>query len=283
MVIKQESGNPKTKMNKNNKSLTEEIEYLNDYLKFFRSSLAQNILLSLDGEGKHLKHLQELTKSKSRGKINEYLNWLENIGVVERGVGKRALTPIGNAVKIKFDEFIKTLIVIKKNKTYWETHLINIPDKFLQYLYVFHDAKVVTNSIDDDTKVLRTVENEVVKSNCFYALVSGYSKNYRKIVESILKHNGKVRIIINRNLYNIILNREPEIEKKIKDYENMQIFLSEDLDKFTLLFTDRVVFLFLFKKNENIEWNECLYSKNKEAVILAGKIFKFYREKSSKI
>ncbi len=270
--------------NKNNKSRTEEIEYLNDYLKFFCSPLAQKIFLSLDGEGNHVKYLQEIIKSKSRGKTNEYLSKLEKVGFVERGTGKRALTPIGNAVKIKFDEFIKQLLAIKRNKTYWETHLINIPDKFLPYLYVFHDADIISTTLDDNMKVSKTVENGVVKSNHFYAVISGYSENYGKIVENILKHDGKAEIIMSRNLYDV-LSRETktEIEKVMKNYKNMRIYLSEDFDKFTMLFTDKEVFLFLFQKNGNIEWDEFLHSKNEDAVILARKIFEFYKEKSSEI
>ncbi len=271
--------------NKNNKSQTEEIEYLNDYLKFFCSPLAQKIFVSLDSEGNYVKYLHETTKSKSRGKTNECLNKLENIGFVERGTGKRVLNPIGNVIKIKFDEFIKLLLAIKRNKTYWETHLINIPDRFLPYLYVFHDADIISTTLDDNMKVSKIVENGVIKSDHFYAVISGYSENYGKIVENMLKHNYKVEITINRNLYDNVLSRETktEIEKMMKNYKNARIYLSEDFDKFTMLFTDKEVFLFLFKKNGNIEWDEFLHSKNEESVILAREIFEFYKEKATEI
>jgi len=269
--------------NKTNKSQTEEIEYAEDYLKIFHSPLAQKIFASLDSKEIPVKYLHETSKSKSRGKTNEYLNILENLGFVEKGTSKRALTLIGKIVKIKFDEFIKLLLTIKKNKSYWETHLINIPGRFLPYLYVFHDADVVSNTIDNDMKVSKTVENGAVNGSHFYAVISGYSENYRKIVENILEHNGRVEIIINRNLYDSVLSRKTEIKKMMKNYKNAKTYLSDDFDKFTMLFTDKEVFLFLFQKNGNVEWNEFLHSKNEESVILAREIFEFYKEKSSEI
>jgi len=258
------------------------IKDLEYYQKIFKHKLAQKILLSLDDKGSNIQSLQKILNER-RSNINREISRLEELGLIERTMGKKALTPLGKIVKIKFDEFIKLLLTINKNKSYWETHLINIPDKFLTYLYVFYEGKIIANTIDDDTNVLRNVKNKVVNGNSFYAVISGYSKNYKKIVENILKDNKKVEIIIKKELWSTIRKKEPKIEQEIKNYKNLKIYTSEDLDKFTMLFTDKNVFLFLFKKNGDIEWNECLYSENEESVFLARKIFEFYKEKSSEI
>lgn len=267
-------------MNPKNDAI-KEAEGLKNYLSLFHSGIVQKLFLSLGTEEKSVKDLYEMIRNKSRAKINEYLNKLEGLELVKKGVSKKALTPTGKIIQIKFREFINLLTMIKKHETYLNKHLINIPDEFLSCLHVFHDSEFISNSVDDDAKVLKTIENATVKGKHFYAIISGYSENYRRIIENILKDNGNVEIIMSKNLY-VSLSEENKKEiKRMKDYyKDGRLYLSEDVDKFTILFTDEDVFLFLFKNDGNIEWNECLHSKNKDAVIFARKIFEFYREKS---
>ena len=47
-----------------------------------------------------------------------------------------------------------------------------------------------------------------------------------------------------------------------------------------MLFTDKEVALFLFKRDGSVEWNECLHSENPDAVNVAKEIFGFYEKLS---
>lgn len=262
-------------------------KYLKNYLDILKSENKLNIFLLLDTEEKSVNEIYKKSKIKSRTKINNYLNKLEGAGLVKRGIGKRCLTPIGKILQIKLKEFLYLSFAIKKNEHYWNTHLINIPNEFLSYLYVFHDAEVYSNTPSDDTYVLKNIKKALYedKTKHFYAIVSGYSENYRKIVEELLKNDWNVEVIMSKNLYTNYLTEENknEIMRMKKCYKNGKLYLSNDVDKFTILFTGENVFLFLFKNDGNVEWNEYLHSKNKEAIILARKIFEFYKEKSTEI
>jgi len=80
------------------------------------------------------------------------------------------------------------------------------------------------------------------------------------------------------------IKRETEYnESELKKYKNAELVFSDKLDKFTLLFTDKEVMLFLFKKDGKVEWNECMYSKNIQTLNFSKEIFEFYEGKAIEI
>ncbi|OQX18978.1 MAG: hypothetical protein BWK75_06110 [Candidatus Altiarchaeales archaeon A3] len=119
--------------------------------------------------------------------------------------------------------------------------------------------------------------------NCkyFYGIISGITENYVKIVEKNIKEGKEIKIIASNTVKKIITEDKFLYDKvsELKKYKNAELIFNDKLDKFTLLFTDKEVMLFLFKEDGKIEWNECLYSESKDAINFSKEIFEFYKEK----
>gem|GEM_PF-4247429 len=172
------------------------------------------------------------------------------------------------------------------NKHYWQTHLINFPEQFLPHIYVFHDAEFIENAkINDDSVVLKKTLDMALNGKYFYGIISGITENYVKLAERIAKEGKEVKIIASNTVKKIIAEDKFLYDKvsELKKYKNAELVFSDKLDKFTLLFTDKEVMLFLFKKDGKIEWNECLYSKNIQTLNFSKEIFEFYEGKAIEI
>lgn len=259
--------------------LLEEIE---EYLKICNSKIKLKAILNLCENDLRISDLHNTIGSKSRGKTNECLNDLAELGLVTDTIGERSLTPLGTSVQHKIIELFHLFLAIKKHKEYWNTHLMSLPHEFLAKLWVFHDAKLIKNTEYDDAVVISKVRDMALNGKYFFGVISAYSKNYMHIVEDALNNGSIVALIINGTLFEQISQKDRKRinEALLMNYGRARIMQANNFDKFSMLFTDNKVALFLFKKDGSVEWNECLYSENRKAVTIAKEIFEFYEGNS---
>ncbi|PKP56716.1 MAG: hypothetical protein CVT89_05715, partial [Candidatus Altiarchaeales archaeon HGW-Altiarchaeales-2] len=115
--------------------------------------------------------------------------------------------------------------------------------------------------------------------------VSAYAENYIAAVGETVKTGIAVRVIISENVKKCLENNNGifEMINAMNKNKNAKLMLSNNLDKFTLLLTDKEIALFLFKRNGDVEWYEFLHCKDEGCVHFGDEIFKFYEREAIEI
>jgi len=260
-----------------------------EYVRLFSAKQKLRIILFLDDYEKHESEIRNKTDSKSEGTTNHILTHLEYDDkiVVELNSKKREwkLSEKGMHIKDKFIELLKLFLTIKRHKEYLNGHLINIPEHCLPFLHIFYNGKIIKDSFYDNMIVFNTVRRMALTGKYFYGIVSAYAENYIAAVGETVKTGIAVRVIISENVKKCLENNNGifEMINAMNKNKNAKLMLSNNLDKFTLLLTDKEIALFLFKRNGDVEWYEFLHCKDEGCVHFGDEIFKFYEREAIEI
>ncbi len=260
-----------------------------EYVRLFSAKQKLRIILFLDDYEKHESEIRNKTDSKSEGTTNHILTHLEYDDkiVVELNSKKREwkLSEKGMHIKDKFIELLKLFLTIKRHKEYLNGHLINIPEHCLPFLHIFYNGKIIKDSFYDNMIVFNTVRRMALTGKYFYGVVSAYAENYIAAVGETVKTGIAVRVIISENVKKCLGNNNGifEMINAMNKNKNAKLMISGNLDKFTLLLTDKEIALFLFKRNGDVEWYEFLHCKDEGCVHFGDEIFKFYEREAIEI
>ncbi|CEG11703.1 hypothetical protein MSIBF_A1650004 [groundwater metagenome] len=263
----------------------EQLMETKEYVGLFSSYIKLRAILFMNGVGMYASDIHDEIYSESRGTTNHILVELEDDKIIEPDFMSRKLSKKGIMLKEKIVELLKTLLVIKRHKEYLNEHQINIPDDYLPLLHTLHNAEIIKDSFYDNMIVFNTVRRMALTGNYLCCVVSGYAENYICVVGEAIKKGIVCRVIISKNVKeNIEKNKEIfEMINAMKKNKNSKLMLSKNVDKFTMLLTDKEIALFLFKRNGNVEWYEYLHCKDECCVHFGNEIFKFYEKEAIEI
>jgi len=256
-----------------------------EYVRLFSAKQKLRAILCLDTYGMCESYLDNKIYSQSIGNTNYIIVNLGDDGIVEGDFKERKLSEKGMHIKQKIIELLKLFLTIKRHKEYLNGHLINIPEHCLPFLHTFYNGKIIKDSFYDNMIVFNTVRRMALTGKYFYGVVSAYAANYIGVVGEAIKKGIAVRVIISENVKKSIGNNNGifEMINAMKKNKNAKLMLSNNLDKFTLLFTDKEIALFLFKRNGDVEWYEFLHCEDEDCVHFGNEIFKFYEREAMEI
>lgn len=195
----------------------------------------------------------------------------ENEFIKKEEQNKFYITPLTAMYLENIREFEKSIKIINKFKELWNQHIISdFNENALITLSKLSNSKIIKSTPTDIFKTHNIIKNKILKSKNLKIIIPYLHPEYPLIIENILKNDGKIEIITNKDildnmLYNI--NGKLRTEEKFKSYPKnkpISIFLT---------ICDSYMSLGLFKEDGTFDQNKILVSENKKAIKWANELF----------
>ena len=248
---------------------------INEDIKFLaKSEIRLKILNELNKSPNNIKGLVNNTKF-TYSTISSNISKLEKHNYITKIKNKYYINPM---TKIYFNtliEFKNSIDVIDEYKPLWDKHNIKqLSLNSIKQMNALKNAELIEATPIDIYKTHNTIKKQLIHSKNVKAIFPYLHPEYPKIIEFILKHGGKVELILPQTIFKELLFRiNLEIRKiavkqnKLKTYK-----YKKDLNLY-LTIGDKNMSLGLFKNDGSFDQNRILISDNETSNIWAKELF----------
>jgi predicted transcriptional regulator len=255
-----------------------------DDFKFLAiSNVRTKIMISLSFGTKNLKILREETSLNS-STILHAMNQLDKKNLVTRKAEFYSLSSTGKITALKLINVIKALSSLKSHQKFWMEHDINgIPEPFLWRIGSLKDSSIIESTNSNLTKPFNTYLKLLSAEKQVKAVSPMFFSHHINHIVEILKHEGKVDIILTQEVLESILeySNKSKFEKLIKS-SRLNIWVTGELGvAFTT--TPNFFIMGLFSSDGTYDLSSNLLSHNKDAIGWGNELFDYYRKRSKKV
>lgn len=248
----------------------------------FRSRLQTQILLSLIEENKNLSQLREITGSTSQAVIPKIRKLESNQLVEENGYNYR-LTPMGNIITSKMQDYILAFGVFSKFKDFWaKHHLRGIPEPLFNDIGDLIDSEIIRETTEDVSKVLSTYFRCLQGSKQAFVVSSMTSPELIDAVIERLEKGVPVEVVITKDLF-LKLDKEPYIEKynEMMHFSNFKLLVTEEYVRVGTTVTENFLSFGLYKNDGMLfDITEQIFSFDNKALGWGKRFFQYYKDRS---
>lgn len=251
----------------------------------YSSRLKIQILLSLTEGAKSLSDLRNVTGSTSQALIPK-IRGLEKLSLIESRETGYTLTPLGEIVTSKIENFILTMGEIHQHREFWANHdLKGIPPSFLGELGDLLQSVVTYDTTTDILHVYSSFLKILKEAKYIMSISSMVSPGLADALFDRAVAGIPVDLIVDQTIVEI-LQKEPyakEIQTLIS-MPNVHVWVVPGPLRIAFTVTDRYFSLGLNTKDGKIyDSTTDLMSNDPKAIGWGSRLFQYYRDQSTRL
>ncbi len=236
----------------------------------------EKVLVALLKGGYSIQELEREVK-RNRRTIYRVIDRLE--GFVQREKrGRYALTPLGEVLAQKAQEYMKLKELLERHRSFWLSHEFRaIPEPLLLELGALHNSHIVSTGVTPDraiktiTLAFKNAKERIIGISPIVTLEWA-----RAIVEQA-DAGVKISLITTEDV--LKMQKEKEFRKYSPvNHKNIDLIINNDI-KLGFMSNMESVALALFN-DRGLDFQNILVSKDPKAVEWGEKLFRYYKESS---
>ena len=251
-----------------------------DLLFIVKSEIRLKILTELNNKPQTIKDIVNKTNI-AYSSVSNNLNKLEYKNHVVKENRIYTMTPMTKLYFNQLMEFKKSVDVVKNFDSFWYKHNIeNINNELIEDIMELYESKLIETDPIDIYKTHNNIKTQLKTSKNIKGILPYIHPDYPELIEDIMKNNGKVELIMEKNIYKGLIS---QIDKNLKNkcIKNASLkihILKENLDLY-LLICDESMNLGLFKSDGSYDQNRILKSDTQESIKWANNLFETIKTK----
>lgn len=251
----------------------------------YSSRLKIQILLALLNDKASLSQLREVTGSTSQALIPK-IRALEKQGLIESVTYAYCLTPIGQVVAINVYEYVRLMGGINQHHTFFADHdLADLPLPFLSRIGDLYNSEPKQDTTTDMFYVYSHYLEILKDALYIHGISSVASPGLAQFIAEKVVTGIPVELVVNNEVIGL-LTKEPYASnmKRLVEFPNFSVWVTTEKLRVGLTITDTYLSLGLFKKDTNLyDSSSDLFSNDRRAVEWGEDLFRFYKERSTKL
>lgn len=254
-------------------------------VKFVTSSdIRMSILLSLYEGSKNINNFTSEIKKRPENILREIKKLIEH-GFIEKKDKAYFLTSAGILIVSSTNDLFKKYEFIKSNYEFWNNHSLNaILPEFLENIDIWYNSDYVKTEYIYPFEIFDNILNLIKRSKNLSIVLSFFIQSHFKSLISYLKDGDcTIRLITTFEVIDLI--KETGLYKDFKELINknkFEIYLYKDELGLSLFKGDNFASLLLANKDNMIDYNCMLLSKDKKQINKIDYILDLYEQKSER-
>ncbi len=251
-----------------------------DILFLVNSEIRLQILTELNNEPQTVREIVDRT-NMAYSSVSNNLSKLERKNHV---IKEDRIYTINPMTKIYFDqimEFKKSIDVVQNFNSFWYKHDINyINIDLIEDITKLYKSKLIETNPIDIYKTHNNIKIQLENSANVKGILPYIHPEYPKLIEGILKNNGSIELIMEKNIYKGLSSQiDEKVKRRSRKNGRLKIHaLKENLEIY-LLICDNKMNLGLFKNDGSYDQNRILTSNTEESINWANSLFETIKEK----
>jgi len=236
----------------------------------------EKVLVALLKDGYSIQELEREVK-RNRRTIYRAIDRLEGFVQKERR-GKYALTPLGEVLAHKAQEYMELKELLEKHKSFWLSHEFHaIPEPLLMGLGALHNSHIVSTGVTPD-KAIKTITQAFKNAKERIIGISPIvTLEWAKAIVEQADAGIKISLITTEEV--LEMQKEEEFKKYSPvNHKNIDLIINNNI-KLAFMSNMESIALALFN-NHGLDFQNILVSKDPEAVEWGKKLFSYYKKSS---
>lgn len=250
-------------------------------LKFLTKSKIRLKILNCLNQAPHtIKEIVKIT-NLTYSSVSSNINKLEKNNNIYKENNKFKLNYLTKIHLKNLLDFNQSLEIINNYEEFWNKHNIGDLDyNSIKNITELYNSELVKSTDVDIYKTHNTIIEDFIKSKKIKAIFPYLHPDYPKIIESKLKENCEIELIINNNIYkNLILNINDNIRKEMSKKGNLIVHSTKEPLNIYLTICDKQMSLGLFKNDKSFDQNRILTSSNKKSLEWSKNLFEVIKNR----
>ncbi|MDD1717556.1 MAG: DUF1724 domain-containing protein [Methanoregulaceae archaeon] len=251
----------------------------------YRSRLQVQILLSLGEKNQTLSEIREITNSTSQAVLPK-IRKLQAQHLIEASNYEYRLTPLGDIVRTKIEDFVLSVGVINRHRDFWATHFLEgIPQPFLSGIGNLQNSDLVSDTNVDIFQVYSHFLNMVKDAGWIHGITSIMSVGHADSLAHRILENTPVELVVSPNVIEK-LREEPyaEMLRTLAPHKEFKVLVVHEPLKVGITVTDKALSLGLYKKDGiTYDTTTDLFSSDPRAITWGEGLFSFYRDRAEQV
>lgn len=251
----------------------------NDITFLAKSEIRLKILSELQKKPRSVKELVNVTKI-TYSSISSNLTKLEENDHITKKKNRYHLNPLSEIYYENLMDFKVSMDLIENFDDFWRNHNIDqLTIDSVQNIIDLKDSELVKTTPLDIYKTHNVNKENILNSDNIKAIFPYLHPEYPQLLENILKKQGKVELIIPKNMFKeLIFEISNNVRKKATKDKKLKVYTTEDDLKLYLTLCDGTMSLGLFKNDGSFDQNRLLISESKEAQFWAENLFESVKQ-----
>ena len=232
---------------------------------------------------KNPKTVKELvnTTNITYSSISSNLVKLEERNYVIKKKNKYHLKPLSKIYYRNLMDFKMSVDLITTFDDFWGRHNIDqLTLDSIQNINDLKDSELIKTTPLDIYKTHNTIKEKMITSKSLKAIFPYLHPEYPQLIENILKNNGKVEIVLPRNMFSkMILEINEDIRKPATAKGDLKVYTTSKELNLYLTLCDDTMSLGLFKNDGSFDQNRLLISSSEKSQKWANNLFTSIKEK----
>ncbi|MBR0271195.1 MAG: DUF1724 domain-containing protein [Methanobrevibacter sp.] len=251
-----------------------------DILFIVNSEIRLQILTELKNEPQTVRELVDRT-NMAYSSVSNNLSKLEYKNHV---IKEDRIYTINPMTRIYFDqimEFKKSIDVVQNFNNFWYKHDITyININLIEDITKLYKSKLIETNPIDIYKTHNNIKKNLEKSRNVKGILPYIHPEYPKLMEKILKSNGKIELIMEKSIYRGLISQiDEKVKRQAKKEGRLKIHVLKENLEIYLLICDNKMNLGLFKNDGSYDQNRILTSDTHESINWANSLFDTIKEK----
>lgn len=257
----------------NEKSSLEIYENVSEEIKYISNSFIRlDIVGTLFSRSKTMKEINSDT-GLSYSSISSNIHNLELGGYVFREFNKYHLSNIMNIYFENILDFQKTIITLDNLRRFFNNHCVNkLPKNAILNLFLLKDSYLLESGEIDIYKTRTFILHSLNNAKYVKGILPNTFSTMGEKLNELVSKNRKVELLISDEIYSTFC-------KNIDFKPNLKVNSFENKSNFSLLITDEVIILSLFRVDGIFDQNRLLISKTERGKKWANMLFEEFKNK----
>lgn len=249
---------------------------INDDIRFLaQSEIRLKILSELYKRPNDVRGLVKKTKI-TYSSVSSNVNKLEENEYIKKVEKKYYMNPMAEIYFKTLMDFKKSIDIISNYNSFWNKHNITqLSIDSMKNITDLNNTQLIETTPLDIYKTHNTTKSQLVESKDVKAVFPYLHPEYPELIETILKNEGSVELIIPKTLLKAIVNpidnavRQAAIKKG-----NLKVYTVRTELNLYLTICDEKMSLGLFKNDGSFDQNRILISDDEKSHEWAEELFK---------
>ena len=246
----------------------------NDMMFIVKSEIRLKILTELIDKPQTIRQIVDNTKM-AYSSVSNNLNKLEYKNHVIKENRVYTITPMTKIYFNQLMDFKKSIDVVENFDSFWYKHNIAyINDELIENITQLYESKLIETNPIDIYKTHDNIKNQLKISKNIRGILPYIHPDYPQLIENIMKNNGKVELIMQKNIFQGLISQiNPELKSKCIKNGSLKIHILKNHLDIYLLICDESMNLGLFKNDGSYDQNRILNSNTKDSLVWANNLF----------
>ena len=251
-----------------------------DIMFIVKSEIRLKILTELNDKPQTIKEIVNKTKM-AYSSVSNNLNKLEYKKHVIKENRIYTMTPMTKLYFNQLMEFKKSIDVIKNFNSFWYKHDIkNINNELIENITQLYESKLIETNPIDIYKTHDNIKNQLKTSKNVRGILPYIHPDYPSLIENILKNNGKIELIMEKNIFHGLLSQiDKDLKNKSVKNGSLKIHIYNGNLDIYLLICDDSMNLGLFKNDGSYDQNRILNSTTEDSLNWANNLFENIKQR----